>query len=126
MQLNEKMGKGKTLTDEEKERIAALSLANGSASMIAKSIKRSKNVVLSYLKNPQAYEKKSFGRSKKKTSKEERRKVREASNSTLSFNWLRKTLHLTVFHQQFEKKSIKQGVLSTANCCILHCCQKSN
>ena len=74
------MDRGKTLSENEKGRIETFKKANCSRSRIAKELNRSINVISNYLNSPEDYGiKKSPGRKKKLSAKQERLLVRRAS-----------------------------------------------
>ena len=90
------MGRSKTLSENENGRIEAFRKANYSRSRIAKELNRSINVISNYLNAPEDYGiKKSPGRKKKLSAKQERL-LRRASFGTFSANQLRTELNLTV------------------------------
>ena len=91
------MGRGKTLSENEKGRIEAFRKASYSISRIAKELNRSINVISNYLNAPEDYgTKKSPGRKKKLSAKRERLPARRASLGKFSANQLRTELNLTV------------------------------
>ena len=91
------MGRGKTLFANEKGRIEAFSKVNYSRWRIAEDLNRSINVISNYFNAPQECgTKKSPGRKKKLSAKEERLLVSKASLGKFSANQLRTELNLTV------------------------------
>ena len=90
------MSRGKTLSANEKGRIEACRKANYSRWRIAKDLNRSINVISNYFNAPQdCGTKKSPGRKKKLSAKEERLLVSRASLGKFSANQLRTELNLT-------------------------------
>ena len=91
------MVRGKTLSENEKERNETFRKANYSRSRIAKEFNRSINFISNYLNAPESYGiKKSSGRKKKLSAKQERLYVRRASLGKFSANQLRTELNITV------------------------------
>lgn len=78
------MPKGKRLSDYEKGQIQGLRQAGAGVREIARQIKRSPQLVSSYLKNPNRYgTKKRTGRPQKLSARDKRSIVNLASNSTI-------------------------------------------
>jgi hypothetical protein len=95
------MPRGTFLTPEEKTTLDALHAANWSLHRMANHIKRSRNAVRLYLKDPQKYGPKTRKPTNQKLSDTARRRiVREASNTTKSCQRLVETLELSVTHQR--------------------------
>ena len=88
------MGRGKTLSENAKERTEVFRKANYSRSRIAKELNRSTTAISNYFNVPEDYGTK--GRKKKKSARQERLLVRKASLGKFSANQLRTELNLTV------------------------------
>jgi len=94
------MGRGSTLTVAEKSKIDVLNDLKYSNRQIAKRLKRSANVVNSYLADPAKYgTKKRTGRKKKLNSREIRAVLRHASNKATSCSRIVVELELPVSRQ---------------------------
>lgn len=79
------MGRGKSLSNEERVKIEVLKSENYSYREIAQKLSPSKNVVRNFLQNKENYGKNMKGRVSKATTSRDRRAIlREASNSPLS------------------------------------------
>jgi hypothetical protein len=95
------MPRGTFLTPEEKTTLDALHAAKWSLHSMAKHIKRSRNAIRSYLKNPSKYgPKKRKATNKKLSETAKRRIVREASTTKKSCQRLVETLELPVTRQR--------------------------
>lgn len=89
------MGRGKALTSDEKGKIIAYKECKLTYREIAEKIGKSKSVVCNFLKNTSGYGKNIKGRTKKKLSgTDERRILREASNSHCSASKIRTNLEI--------------------------------
>uniref|UniRef100_A0A914QHT3 Transposase n=1 Tax=Panagrolaimus davidi TaxID=227884 RepID=A0A914QHT3_9BILA len=104
------MPKGKELTDVEKGKILALHNENISTRGIAKRIKRSQKVVVSYLKNPEGYglKKHKRGRKSKLTRRQKNQVIQAASNSTKSTKEIKEDLDLCV-HRETVRRVLKHS-----------------
>lgn len=107
------MARGKKLTEKEIGKIEALHKRNISIKKIAEELKRSRHVILNYLKNPNTYGKKhSSGRKRKLSKQDERRIARKASNSTKSLVQIKSELQLDV-HKTTIWRSLKRNSFIT-------------
>lgn len=92
------MGRNRDLTQEEKGKIAALSLASWKVTDIARAINRSRCAVYNYLKNAQNHgtKRKNAGRKQKLSSRQKRLICKEASKGIYSVKEIRNVLKLDV------------------------------
>lgn len=107
------MPKGNYLTQQEKAVILAYSKINMSISGISKEIERSRCVVRNFLKDPDNYGKKYPKTIKKKlTSRDKRRIINTASNSTKTLSQIKRELDLNV-----SRETIRQVLVTNSNIC---------
>ena len=100
------MHKGSKLSSKEQVQILTLDQVGKSSRKIAHIIKRSKNVILKFLKSPEKYKRKKRRKKIKITSQATRRLIRQASRRTVrrstskkSTNTSLNTSYLTSFEQ---------------------------
>lgn len=114
------MGRQKGLSEKEQGQILAFRKTGWGIRKIAREIGRSHCVVLNFLKNPASYgQKKSPGRKKKLSAREERHVVSKASNSTKSCSQIRAELNLdasisTVWRTLKQSPNISRSKMNSA------------
>uniref|UniRef100_A0A8R1IZV3 HTH_Tnp_Tc3_1 domain-containing protein n=1 Tax=Caenorhabditis japonica TaxID=281687 RepID=A0A8R1IZV3_CAEJA len=92
------MGRAPLHTVAEQAQISVMHQLGSSLHMISQYVKKSRSAIRSYLNNPLYYgKKKSTGRPRKVTSRDERNIIRVVSNSPKSLNDVRAELNLSVF-----------------------------
>lgn len=119
------MGRAKQLSTREKGKIDAYSDLNLSITDISRRIRRSFNVVKSYLQNKENYGHNYKGRQKKLSTRDRRRLCRAASNSTKTSRMLKSELNLnvsrhTICRELKDKKIVHQKVQRRPNLTPTH------
>uniref|UniRef100_A0A8R1ES50 FAD-binding PCMH-type domain-containing protein n=2 Tax=Caenorhabditis japonica TaxID=281687 RepID=A0A8R1ES50_CAEJA len=110
------MGRAPLHTVAEQAHISVMHQLGSSLHMIFRYVKKSRSAIRSYLNNPIYYgKKKSTGRPRKVTSRDERNIIRVVSNSPKSINDIRAELNLSVCKQIVHNAITRSGTIVRQN-----------